>query len=584
MHVGRTQQLRARKQTCAGHDDVEEAVPVTHEDVEYEHASVSAHLPTHEGQGGAPDGLDRLPREVVAAHRDPVLVDDVGHSPVVGREADEEEHEEEHAEVGGGGHAPEREAEHAHADPNPEAEQDESTNPPGRPELVSLPCDPDHLAMIGRPAPWTSNPPPTWTSGSSRSGPILLLAIGTLVGASAHAQGLPEGDADAFEEESCPAQGGCEPSIPTPLPQVGRAPSPPLRVEVLPGPGLEAPRARRLADAFRLRLSRALGVAVVQPPPDPRQGREDNALRQARMGLQAFEELDLGLAERDLAEAWRALAALERPSKASEARLKAVIFAFAATALYDGRGGEALGRFAALASLDPSFRPVGAPDDVTHRYERVVATLGARRIGELRIGSRPGGAAVWIDGQSRGRTPLSVGVSDGWHAVVVRRPGYRTEVRLMSVDGGRATLWTPMLVATPRPPPVVTVAEAHEAVRAAAAAKRLGAEHLLVVRALPDGGLGGTWVSSRGAPQGRRWTLSSVPSNPLVAAELVLQALDAPIVSAPAPPGPGSGLEWWPWAVAGGAAVVAAIGLTAALATESGRSDKARDRLIILGF
>jgi hypothetical protein len=54
----------------------------------------------------------------------------------------------------------------------------------------------------------------------------------------------------------------------------------------------------------------------------------------------------------------------------------------------------------------------------------------------LRLGSRPTGAAVWVDGRERGFTPLALAVEPGTHRVVLKRPDSLD--RQYSVDVGPA--------------------------------------------------------------------------------------------------------------------------------------------------
>jgi hypothetical protein len=329
---------------------------------------------------------------------------------------------------------------------------------------------------------------------------------------------------------------------------------------VLSGPGLAPDRARRLAGALRRRLRAARDLRPRGAVEPPESGERQKAERQLERGLEAFGELDLKTAETRLRDGLLGLFRLGLgPSRALAVK---GAFAFGAAALYDGRGAEALGRFVLLARLDPDFRPSGVPDHVRARFERLAATVEDRRVGTLRVGSRPGGAEVVVDGRPRGQTPLIVeGLADGVHALAVRAPGFEPAASLVSVRGGAVATRLERLSPAPAPAPRVSVADIAVVSRARAAADRLGVAHLLGLRPGPGGGLSGVWLAP--GPRAHRVVLERLPEDDDIAADLVVQAvaaappLDADAPASGRPAGDALDLPWWVWAAVGGAVVVA---------------------------
>ena len=61
------------------------------------------------------------------------------------------------------------------------------------------------------------------------------------------------------------------------------------------------------------------------------------------------------------------------------------------------------------------------------------------RKGTLFISSAPAGALLYIDGQSRGRTPLSVTVSEGLHTLKLEAEGKSPVEKRIKVDFSRST-------------------------------------------------------------------------------------------------------------------------------------------------
>jgi PEGA domain/PKD domain len=75
---------------------------------------------------------------------------------------------------------------------------------------------------------------------------------------------------------------------------------------------------------------------------------------------------------------------------------------------------------------------------ITQLRFRVTALSGAaiRPHGTLKISSDPSGATVLIDGQERGRTPVTLDIEVGSHLVRILREGYLENGRRLSVDDG----------------------------------------------------------------------------------------------------------------------------------------------------
>lgn len=66
--------------------------------------------------------------------------------------------------------------------------------------------------------------------------------------------------------------------------------------------------------------------------------------------------------------------------------------------------------------------------------------------GTLAVSSSPAGAQVFIDGDYRGRTPLSIGLRPGMHSVELRLEGYESYRARVQVRAGQTTRLSPRLV------------------------------------------------------------------------------------------------------------------------------------------
>ena len=67
-----------------------------------------------------------------------------------------------------------------------------------------------------------------------------------------------------------------------------------------------------------------------------------------------------------------------------------------------------------------------APDaaSVRDRIEGLAGKLASRGVQQLSVWSSPAGASTFVDGEPIGRTPLTLDVPPGIHAVTLRAPGY----------------------------------------------------------------------------------------------------------------------------------------------------------------
>lgn len=103
---------------------------------------------------------------------------------------------------------------------------------------------------------------------------------------------------------------------------------------------------------------------------------------------------------------------------------------------------ERLGEIAAaLRSYHDYLREVPGADDrssVMEAMSNLEARLSATGVQQLLVYSEPSEAEVWIDGQSRGRTPLGIVLPHGTHQVSLVKTGYRTVTREAVLTTGRS--------------------------------------------------------------------------------------------------------------------------------------------------
>ncbi len=123
---------------------------------------------------------------------------------------------------------------------------------------------------------------------------------------------------------------------------------------------------------------------------------------------------------------------------------------------------------AALRSYHDYLREVPDADDrssVMEAMSNLEARLSASGVQQLLVYSEPSQAEVWIDGQSRGRTPLGIVLPHGTHQVSLVRSGYRTVTREAVLTTGRSLELSVVMekgpsstpVNVPLPPPPVPV-------------------------------------------------------------------------------------------------------------------------------
>jgi hypothetical protein len=96
---------------------------------------------------------------------------------------------------------------------------------------------------------------------------------------------------------------------------------------------------------------------------------------------------------------------------------------------------------AALRSYHDYLREVPDADDKSSVLEAMAnleARLSATGVQQLLVYSEPSEAEVWIDGQSRGRTPLGVVLPHGTHVVSLVKEGYRSVTREAVLTTGRS--------------------------------------------------------------------------------------------------------------------------------------------------
>ncbi|MGC2611953.1 MAG: PEGA domain-containing protein, partial [Candidatus Sulfotelmatobacter sp.] len=77
-------------------------------------------------------------------------------------------------------------------------------------------------------------------------------------------------------------------------------------------------------------------------------------------------------------------------------------------------------------------KPVAAPQPVA----AVAAAPAADPTGKLSIGSVPDGADIEVDGGFVGNTPSDIRVSEGEHAIAVKKAGFKDWERKLKVTAG----------------------------------------------------------------------------------------------------------------------------------------------------
>lgn len=120
---------------------------------------------------------------------------------------------------------------------------------------------------------------------------------------------------------------------------------------------------------------------------------------------------------------------------------------------------------AALRSYHEYLREVPNADDrevVLRAMSNLEARLAMTGVQQLLVYSEPTESEVWVDGQSRGRTPFSAVLPHGTHTVSLVKPGYKTVTREVVLAPDRSLELSLILqrgasVVPLPPPPVVAV-------------------------------------------------------------------------------------------------------------------------------
>lgn len=448
----------------------------------------------------------------------------------------------------------------------------------------------------------------------------LGLALIVSLSSAAHAQ-TPGRSFDVFDDEQDeddPLPAGDEEGADVEEPEPEPAPSGPrLVVLVLTDDLRHAGAALRISRATTAQLARAQGmepadVIKLLDPDAARVTRDEMrdglaSVRRAEKALEAL-ELDTAAVEADIAVA-ALLGQIDRLGASQREALDRALFAMGTTALFQGQGTVADSVFVALAQLSPSFVPDRdrLPDNVVERYGLVKASLHERPTGRMHITSNPPGAAVWVDGEFRGSTPVDVeSLIDGQHAVVIERTSYRAYGTLCQVTGGRTARLDLDLERTGATSVVdnLSTGITIDAERAMEVGRRLGVTRLAALWL--DSSLSGDRISGLWLDVAAGKTLATVPSTeiveePDVASATIVGAIAAAIGAKNAPPaGPQTSLtepgpsaatpglefmnEWWFWAAVGGAVAVAAASTAVVVAATDDGPGRPPNGLIPFGF
>jgi len=168
-----------------------------------------------------------------------------------------------------------------------------------------------------------------------------------------------------------------------------------------------------------------------------------DGLVSAKTGLKALDQLDLETAGADLDMSVNLLLGyLDHLDAGEREVLNQSVFALATVSMFEGNTETADAIFVALTLLSPSYSPEvdGYAENVTKRYRSVRTGLEKRATGVVEVRSTPPGAAVYVDGNYQGLSPIKVeDLVDGQHAVLLERLGYITHGTLTPVVAGRVS-------------------------------------------------------------------------------------------------------------------------------------------------
>jgi tetratricopeptide (TPR) repeat protein len=101
-----------------------------------------------------------------------------------------------------------------------------------------------------------------------------------------------------------------------------------------------------------------------------------------------------------------------------------------------------------------------APDaaSVRDRIEALADRLASRGVQQISVSSSPAGASTFVDGEPIGRTPVTLDLPPGIHAVTVRAPGYPSAAARVDLAADRPLdvsldLAAPEVASAKQPPP-----------------------------------------------------------------------------------------------------------------------------------
>ncbi len=269
-------------------------------------------------------------------------------------------------------------------------------------------------------------------------GLCLVLSLGTP--ALAQDFELPAGDGTA--DDLGQDEAALEPS-PEAAPEPVAVPQDRVLVVVL----TDTPKLAGLAAELSVRGTQALArrlqatAAGLGPALNPdfivrRTERQAEAAAEVAEGVDAFESLDLERAKEILQDAVDGLIAdLPTLKPAERTALAQGLFALATTVLFDGDTEGADHTLAALAAIDPGFKPESGryPSNVIRRFERSRGSASQEQ-GQLEVRTEPPGAQVYLRGGLRGVSPLTiVGLSAGTHTLTLQHPAYAPRGQLVVV-------------------------------------------------------------------------------------------------------------------------------------------------------
>jgi len=105
--------------------------------------------------------------------------------------------------------------------------------------------------------------------------------------------------------------------------------------------------------------------------------------------------------------------------------LKTALAYLGAALTLRGSADEGVSTFFELLTLDPSYAPAGFPPVVNQVFDRALDRLSSSATGSVEIYSTPPYAAVFLDGEFRGVTPLTVDqLTAGTHYLRLEKDGY----------------------------------------------------------------------------------------------------------------------------------------------------------------